>query len=254
MVRIKAFLIHFSVSLLIALCSVLVVFFIWYPGELSNALGVLQIFMIILIVDVTIGPLLTLIVFNPQKPPSRWRIGKFRWDLRCDITAIALFQLVALAYGVHTVAQSRPLWLVLTGNQFNVVRSVDIEKEHLEKGSPPFNKRSVFGPRWIAALQPEDPAERRDLMLEAFEGKADVHHRPEYYISLDQITKEDWERIVNPLENLYKFNEKEAIEKTLANYPDANGWAPLIATQQDKVVLLGEERTTPLAIVALKPW
>lgn len=252
--RIKAFLIHIAVSIFVALCVLLLVFKLWYPGELSDALGVSHIFLIIIAVDVVLGPLMTLMIFNVAKPPSRWQIKGFRWNLKCDVVVIIFFQLLALAYGIHTVAQSRPLWLVLMGNQFNVVRSVDLEDKYVEKAASPYNRRSFLEPQWVGASQPGNPEKQRDIMLDAFAGEADVHQRPEYYQSLESMGKGIWERSAQPFDNLAKFNTQEEINRVLGHHPDANGWLPLIATQKDKVVLINKEKTWPLAIVDLKPW
>ncbi|WP_313056119.1 hypothetical protein [Pseudomonas lopnurensis] len=91
--RIKAFLMHLAVSAVIALLAVLLVFHIWYPAPLHEALGVTHIFLLLLLADVILGPLLTLVVF---------KIGKK--TLIMDLAVIACLQLAALAYGLWTVA------------------------------------------------------------------------------------------------------------------------------------------------------
>jgi uncharacterized RDD family membrane protein YckC len=68
--RIIAFLFHFSISCLLALLALLLVFFVWYPAPLHSAVGVTSIFLIVLGVDVTVGPLLTLVVKARQEIPS----------------------------------------------------------------------------------------------------------------------------------------------------------------------------------------
>ncbi len=67
--RLKAFAIHLAISALIALTVIGLVFFIWYPSPLHTALGVTQIFLILLAVDVVLGPLLTLLVYKAGKKP-----------------------------------------------------------------------------------------------------------------------------------------------------------------------------------------
>lgn len=62
--RLKFFLSHLSISLMIALCVVGLVFFIWYPTPLATAVGVTQIFLMMLAIDVTVGPILGFIVYK----------------------------------------------------------------------------------------------------------------------------------------------------------------------------------------------
>ena len=95
--RYSAFLLHLLISGVIGLIAVCIVFFVWYPDPLQDAVGVTEIFLILLSVDIVIGPLLTLLVYKPGKP-----------SLKFDLSVIALLQLVALCYGMNTVFQGRP--------------------------------------------------------------------------------------------------------------------------------------------------
>jgi hypothetical protein len=99
--RIKAFLVHGLVSIIIALLSMGLVYFIWYPAPLAVATGVMHIFLLMLCIDVVIGPLLTLLVYKTGKK-----------TLKLDLTIICLLQLAALTYGLFTVYQGKPAWLV----------------------------------------------------------------------------------------------------------------------------------------------
>jgi len=56
--RLKFFLTHLSISLLIALLVIGLVFFVWYPAPLAQAVGVTHIFLMLLAIDVVIGPVL----------------------------------------------------------------------------------------------------------------------------------------------------------------------------------------------------
>ncbi len=107
--RIKAFLMHLAVSAVIALLAVLLVFQIWYPAPLHEALGVTDIFLLLPLVDVILGPLLTLLVF---------KLGKK--TLIMDLAVIACLQLAALGYGLWTVAEGRPAWIVYNADRFDV--------------------------------------------------------------------------------------------------------------------------------------
>ena len=62
--RIKFFLTHLSISFLIALLVNGLVFFIWYPSPLATAVGVTHIFLMLLVIDVILGPFLGLLVYK----------------------------------------------------------------------------------------------------------------------------------------------------------------------------------------------
>lgn len=54
--RVKAFGIHLLASVLIALIVIMLVFYVWYPSPLHTAVGVTGIFLMLLIIDVILGP------------------------------------------------------------------------------------------------------------------------------------------------------------------------------------------------------
>jgi len=99
--RFQAFAAHFGISLVIFLVLIALVFAVWYPGILMDADNSWQqALMMIAGVDLVLGPLLTLIVFNPTKK-----------SLKMDLSVIGICQLIALVAGLHAVNGSRPLGL-----------------------------------------------------------------------------------------------------------------------------------------------
>ena len=95
--KIRAFGLHALLSTFAATLGILVVFGLWYPPPLNTASGVTRIFLIVLAVDVVLGPLLTFVVFKRGKK-----------TLKFDLAIIATLQIAALCYGMWTVAQGRP--------------------------------------------------------------------------------------------------------------------------------------------------
>ena len=152
--RIKAFNLHLIISALIALAVVIVVFYLWYPAPLHTAVGVTQIFLILLAVDVVLGPLLTLLVY---------KVGKK--TLAMDLTVIVLLQISALCYGLWTVAEGRPAWLVFAADRFDLVRVLDIDERKLDQADLNYRQPSVLGPQWVAAVNPTDSEVRNDILL-----------------------------------------------------------------------------------------
>src|SRR5688572_23160036 len=98
--RYKASLTHFGISLAVAGLVYLAVRYLWYPGPLFEIAGGLELLLIIISVDVTLGPLITLIIFKPGK-----------WGLKFDLTVIGILQVAALIYGLHAIAESRPVFI-----------------------------------------------------------------------------------------------------------------------------------------------
>jgi hypothetical protein len=182
--RWQAFSRHFGFSLLLGI-SVFVLFrYLWYPEALFVLAGAGTLMLILLGVDVVIGPLLTLIVFNPQKK-----------SLIFDLIVIVLLQLAALAYGVWVMAQSRPVFLVGVNDQVILVSATDIHPDDLARAErDEFKQLSWSGPRLVGAKPPEDPEVRENLVFESLRGGPDLHQLPRFYVPYEEISASLLER------------------------------------------------------------
>ena len=109
---------HFSGSLAVIGLYLLLVVFAWYPAPYARIEGVQDVVLILVGVDVVLGPLLTLIVFNPAKV-----------SLRLDLSLILAVQLAALAWGVQVTYAQRPLFLAYApaAAAFSLVAASEVE-------------------------------------------------------------------------------------------------------------------------------
>lgn len=240
--RIKAFLMHLAASAVIALLAILLVFHIWYPAPLHEALGVTNIFLLLLLVDVVLGPLLTLLVF---------KVGKK--TLFMDLTIIGCLQLAALGYGLWSVAEGRPVWVVYNVDRFDVVAAVDIDARHLNEVPIQYRNASWSGPQWVGAARPDDTEQGNTVLFEALQGGSDIAQRPNLYLPLTEMAEAMRQR-AQPLEKLNDFNNAAAVRDALQSWPSAAAWVPLMARVKPMVVLLGENKSEVIAIVELAPW
>lgn len=238
----KAFLIHLLGSLILGVSALGLVFGLWYPPPLHLALGVGTILLLLLLVDMTLGPLLTLLVYKPGKQ-----------TLKFDLAVIVALQLAALAYGLWALAQGRPAWLVFNVDRFDVVQVVDIDMRRLNEAQLRYQIPSWSGPQWITAVRPDDIERRNEILFEAVQGGSDIAQRPELYRDL-VVAAEQMQARARSLSSLSQFNDHAAVTDILAAWPQATGWLPLMARVQPMVVLLSDKNTTVLAIVPLRPW
>ena len=72
-------------------------------------------------VDLVLGPLLTLIVFNRSKA-----------SLKIDLSIIACLQLGALIYGVWEVFHQRPIFQVVSHNAIYVITNAELKETTFE--------------------------------------------------------------------------------------------------------------------------
>lgn len=240
--KLRVFLLHLGISALVALGAIALVYVLWYPAPLHDAVGVTHVFSLIIAVDVVIGPVLSFIVYKPGKK-----------NLKLDLAVIALLQTGALTYGLHAVAEGRPAWLVFSADRFDLVRVLDLDERYADSVSPEYRSPPWTGPRWVAAIPPQDEETRSTITLEAVFAGLDVQHRPYLYQPL--ATAGDTIRTrASPLIRLYEFNSPERVQPVLKQWPNADAWLPLWANAKSKVVLIELQSAQVIAVVDLAPW
>lgn len=159
--RFQASGIHFCISLIIALAAALLVFALWYPYPYREISGGRELFLIVVAVDVILGPLITLAVFNRNKPLA---------ELRRDLTIVALLQLGALGYGLWSVFVARPVHLVFEYDRFRVVHAIDVPDELLAKAPADLQTLPMTGPTLLALREFHDEGEKMNATLDALKG------------------------------------------------------------------------------------
>jgi hypothetical protein len=242
--RWRAALTHLGVSVLIALISLALVFKVWYPAPLDQALDVRHIYFLVLAVDVTLGPVITFIIFNP---------GKGRRKLIFDLAVIIVVQLAALVYGQWTIAQGRPAWLVFNIDRFDLTQASDIDTRYQAQAAPTYRHAPWTGPRWVASVDPADPKKRNQLVLESAGGGPDLPQHIDLFAPLIS-QKAAMLAKAFPLAKLNQFNPPERVKKVLSRWPQADAWLPLMARVRPMTVLIQRSTGQPLAVVDLRPW
>lgn len=172
--RFKAAGAHLLISAVIAATTLILMLALWYPPGLFSAMGGMELAALIVGVDVAIGPLLTLIVFDTRKK-----------NLLLDLAAIAVLQLAALSYGIFAMHSGRPVFVVATDTSLAIIAANDIEPDELDKAPrDEFRRLSLTGPQLVAAVPPTDPEELSRIAFAAF-GGGGIQHFPKYYVPYD---------------------------------------------------------------------
>ena len=173
--KIKAFGIHFGISFAIFLILLYFVLVHWYPVPFFRTDGGWQGIRLIVFVDLVLGPTLTFIVFNPQKP---------RHLLKMDLSLIALCQVAALTWGIWAVHNERPYLMVFADGTFYPLAYYQLDetgltKQEIEKlgnGSPPMK---------IYTEVPEDQREYFALLRKAVASQP-IHFMGDRYRRFNQ--------------------------------------------------------------------
>lgn len=173
--RLTASGIHFCISLAIAALAALLVFGLWYPWPYREVSGGRELFVLVVTVDVLLGPLITLAIFNRAKP---------RRELVMDLAIVGAIQLAALGYGLWTVAVARPVHLVFEFDRFRVVHAIDIPQELLGRQPEALPVMPWMGPTVLAVRPFRDPDEKFNATVAALQG-VPVAARPDLWQSYE---------------------------------------------------------------------
>lgn len=131
--RYQAFAVHMAISLVIFFILLVCITQYWYPGILFDTGNGWKAIGMIVGIDLVLGPLLTLIVFNHNKS-----------SLKFDLAIIALVQTAALAYGTWTIHQTRPIALAFINNNFNTIYASSNIANSLQKKMNTLKTNQLF--------------------------------------------------------------------------------------------------------------
>jgi hypothetical protein len=247
MSRWKAASIHLSISIFVGLLTLALLFLVWFPQPYFEAAGGQHLIIVLLGVDLVLGPLLTLILFKSGKR-----------GMVFDLWMIGIVQSTALVYGLYVIAEARPVFIVAAVDRFNVISAADLAPEDLAQGSKPeFRTLSWTGPRLVAARLPTDAQERTDLMFQSVGGK-DVQHYPKYYVDYTDASTELLQR-AKPLADLRQSRADSAplLDGWLQKHDRTEGqiaFIPVLARQASLTMLLDANSGEVLGALPIDPW
>jgi len=173
--RLKASGLHLALSLFIAVSCAALVFGIWYPYPYREISGGRELFLLVVSVDVVMGPLITLAIFNRTKPWS---------ELRRDLAIVGMLQIAALAYGLWTVSMARPVHMVFEITEFRIVHAIDVPTEMLDKTPAGVDALPLTGPTLLAVRPFANSNEEFDATMAALQGVS-LASRPDLWQSYD---------------------------------------------------------------------
>lgn len=239
--RARAALIHLTVSAVVCGAIYALFWFVIYPPPLFEASGAASIFLLLLLVDVSLGPFLTLIVYDPKKR-----------SLKVDLAVVIALQLSALVYGAWTLYVARPVYIAYIGPRFDLVTANNVDADDLQKSGQHLPR---LGPRVVAALAPDDSVARSEFLLKSLTG-ADAGSFPSLHKPIE-TARDELMRNAEPVVNLKLYNPPEAVDawlKARGLQPTEVGFFGLKSRERDLTVLLDLRTGAILDIARFKPW
>ena len=151
----KALAAHISISIVLVAIALALMLLRWFPEPLFTTDGGGTGLKLLLVVDLVLGPLLTFVVFNPQKA---------RRLMVLDLTVIALLQLGAYGAGLWSIHSVRVQAVAYHEGQFQAVTADTFADQTIEPGS-----WQVLGnrpPYLVNVRDPKDGDEAAGILTE----------------------------------------------------------------------------------------
>jgi hypothetical protein len=146
---------------------------VWYPQPYFMADGGWRVLQIIVLVDVVLGPLLTLIVFNRAKP-----------ELKRDLAIIAVIQIGALFYGAGTMYQYRPVFLAAAEQNLFTVNWPDLERANKDLTSVRALGLGKDFPLMVDIKLPESTAQREAVWSQSARDGIPPSHQAQRFAAM----------------------------------------------------------------------
>lgn len=240
--------IHLMLSLVIAALAAWLVFALWYPYPYREISGGRTLFLIVVAVDVLMGPLMTFAVFNRSKPGG---------ELRRDLAVIGLLQVAALVYGLWTVSVARPVHLVFEVDRFRVVHAIDIPEDEMGLASAELQRLPWSGPTLLSVREFRDSQEQLTATLGEVQGIY-LSSRPSLWQSYDKAKLQVLKvaKSLSDLKNRFPADVEiiDAALKSASSGDKANrevGYVPMAGRDKFWTVLIDLQTTEVIAFVPI---
>lgn len=245
MSRYRASLIHLTISAILVGSVIGLIYWVWYPEPTLEVVGALPIILLLVSVDLVIGPLLTLIVYKHGKP-----------GLKFDLSVIATLQVIALVYGSLTLYEEKPEYLVFVVDRLEFVSDEQIDLSTLQFDASQTELFAKLTP--VFAKIPEDPGEYKRYMDSVMDGAPDLESRPEYWAPWSSGAADIRER-VKPLQDFKTASrqEEQSVKEAIDDYAEAHpnlGVLPIGGIDRNIGMLLDRDTLEILGVLNADPW
>lgn len=164
--KIKASFLHFLLSAVAVSLIFIAVMYFWFPLLYIDVTNFKEIAIILIAVDLVLGPLLTFVVFNPKKE-----------SLKLDLSIIVSIQIMAMSYGLYTIFLTHPVYITYFDNGFNIVTAKQATPEKAKYKNLKVSKFSSSTFTYMEA----DKETRDQLFAKAMNGGRDIEAHAEFY-------------------------------------------------------------------------
>lgn len=243
--KVRAWATHLALSFLVLLPVFLVIFLLWFPPPFFEVQATAGIIVVLIGVDLVLGPLLTFIVYKPGKK-----------GLKFDLTVIVLLQLTALVYGTWSIHSERPTYVVFAVDRYEPLANKDVD--FAAAGLEGFGEARWRGPIYAFAEMPfgEEFNRLQDGVI--FRGEPDLERRPEYWRPL-AVGRDAILASASPISELVDARPgvADALRQkaeALGLDPDAARFVPVMGKSKEFVGFLDPETAEIRGVLDVDPF
>jgi hypothetical protein len=218
--RQRAFFAHLLLSILLLFALLGIIFSTWYPNDLIHVGGIDGL-KILFGVDIVLGPLLTVIVFSPNKK-----------GLAMDLTLIGLLQIACLCAGLWIIYNQRPVLEIVADDGVYIVSASDARQYQID-----LDQISGRQPKKAMIELPDEVNAWSTIRFtsELVDGKP-FSSRQDLYRPLKDVEKNVFDaRIVTIQSRSRGLNATLQLNKKLNSTVTPCNWIPLISPHTKNV-------------------
>lgn len=219
---------------------------LWFPGPYFEMLGIGKLVLVLVGVNLVVGPGLTALVFRAGKP-----------GLIFDFVALALLEVTILGWATYSIYLRAPAYVVFAVDRFEVVSAGEIDRAMIS--DPRLRRRPGHEPRLVFAEMPAAP-EKLDKLLDdvLLQGLPDIDRQPEFWKPYSAgIAKVKQQ--ARPLADLLAPDDERAhlVRRWLASTaaePQAFVYLPIRAKARFSAMIVHADIGYPVGVIPIDPW
>lgn len=240
--KLRAACFHFLFTCIVSILSALLIFYIWFPAPYTNISGGIDLWVILVGVELTLGPLMSLVIYSSTKSLR---------SLVVDYSMVGLVQFCALFYGVSTLYSVRPVFMVFVVDRFELVSEMAFTEVTWAEAKK--WRSGGFGPTVLGVREAQNAEERDELMFEAVSTGKDIHLRPKYYKQIDPVQVSAKTKSVSELIEKLKGSKYDYLSSDLSQYK-GYVWLPAAQSYNFWIAVLDPVDLSVVGLYPIDPW
>jgi hypothetical protein len=244
--RIKIALRNLIISQVLIILFLVFAYFTWFPYSFSLLGGFTRTALMLIFVDLILGPLLVFIVFKEGK--------KY---LQFDINVLLSIQIMAFIFGAYSLFLKHPAYAVFTGDRFTLTNVSEIYP--YQPWQKNISTLFLSSPQLVVAKIPENKDEKSKLLLDVIlNQKPDIDKRPHYYQPLRAHLETVLTSRLQP-DTIFSTNNAQQKRKDFLQQHGGNindyAFFPLRGNNKKDVIWAFSRKTfSPVGIIESDPW